>query len=361
MSVEDNPKRPERPRRRPSIFWPLILITLGVIFLLNNVGVIQGTVWDTILRLWPLLFIAIGLDGVYRGEGLVGSTFMIGIGAVFLLANLGYLTLNVWRLIITLWPLLLVAFGFDILIGRRSLVASLIGLVAILAILAGALWVLGVRVDRGQQLAGQEISQPIDGAERARIILDPAVGNLHVQSLSGSDALITGTVSSGRGVGIEQNLSRNDGEATYTLSGFGATTVSPLDGDAWDWELSLTSQIPLSLKVSLGAGASDIDLTNLELDGLEVSMGVGQTKVTLPDEGLIQGKVDGAIGQTLVYVPEGVGLRLISDTGIATVSVPTGYTRNEDVYTSPNYNSAESSVELNVSQAIGVISVAPAR
>jgi len=361
MSEDTNQNRVQRPRRRPSIFWPLILITVGVVLLLNNVGVIEGDMWGTILQLWPLLLIAIGLDGVYRGEGLVGSTFMIGIGAVFLLANLGYLRLNVWRLIITLWPLLLVAIGFDILVGRRSLIASLIGLVLILVILAGALWVLGVRVEQGQPIAGQEISQPSNDIQDARIILDPAVGNLNVVGDSEQNELIAGTVASGRGGSVDQSLTRNDGRATYTLSGFGASFVPPVEGSSWDWDLSLTTKVPIDLEVSLGAGASNVDLTDLDIVGFTVSMGVGQSIVTLPEEGDLEADIDGAIGQTLIYVPEGVGLLLRSDTGIATVSVPSGYTRDEGVYTSPNYATSDNRVDLTVSQAIGVISVAPAR
>jgi hypothetical protein len=114
----------------------LILIAIGVIFLLSNLGIVSGDIWQNLVRFWPLLLIAIGLDSIYRGEGLVGAAFMIGVGTVFLLANLGYLALDVWSLILRLWPLLLVAIGFDIIIGRRSWIASVAGL-GDLALLAG--------------------------------------------------------------------------------------------------------------------------------------------------------------------------------------------------------------------------------
>ena len=85
------------PKRRPGLFGPLFLIALGVIFLLNNLGVVQGSFWNALIQLWPVLLILISLDSIYRGEGMVGAAFMMGLGVVFLLANLGLLVVDVWR------------------------------------------------------------------------------------------------------------------------------------------------------------------------------------------------------------------------------------------------------------------------
>ena len=47
---------------RRGVFWPLLLIALGLIFLLQNFGVISGVSWLAVASLWPLLLILIGLD-----------------------------------------------------------------------------------------------------------------------------------------------------------------------------------------------------------------------------------------------------------------------------------------------------------
>ena len=49
-----------RPRR--GVFWPLLLIALGLIFLLQNFGFISGVSWLAVASLWPLLLVLIGLD-----------------------------------------------------------------------------------------------------------------------------------------------------------------------------------------------------------------------------------------------------------------------------------------------------------
>jgi len=52
----------EQRRWRGSLVGPIILIGLGIVFLLNNLGLLSWSVWEVILRLWPILLIAIGLD-----------------------------------------------------------------------------------------------------------------------------------------------------------------------------------------------------------------------------------------------------------------------------------------------------------
>jgi len=49
--------------------------------------------------------------------------------------------------------------------------------------------------------------------------------------------------------------------------------------------------------------------------------------------------------------------RICVDTGLAVSQLPDGYQRRNDVYTSPGYASADNRVDLEVSQAIGKITI----
>jgi len=49
--------------------------------------------------------------------------------------------------------------------------------------------------------------------------------------------------------------------------------------------------------------------------------------------------------------------RIRVDTGLAGSQLPGNYQRQDDVYTSPGYGSAENRVDLEVSQAIGNVMV----
>lgn len=43
--------------RNPSVFWGLVLVLLGFLFLLANTGVLNNLNWDII---WPVFLIALG-------------------------------------------------------------------------------------------------------------------------------------------------------------------------------------------------------------------------------------------------------------------------------------------------------------
>lgn len=343
-------------RYRGSLFFPLLLITIGILFLLTNTGVISGSIWDILLRYWPVLLIMMGLDGLLKGDGLVGAIFILALGVVFLLSNLGMLALNIWEVILRLWPLLLVAIGLDILVGRRSRVGALIGMVILLAALFGALWFMGVGVPSGQTLQGEQISQPFVDAAGASIDLEKGAGSINLASTSESGSLVTGTVETRDNNELTQDFSIQGDQAIYKLEeNDGPNVFIPGRDNNFEWELGLAREIPIDLEVSMGAGELTLDLNDLLINSLDVSLGVGQTTVTLPETSSFSGSVDSAIGQIVIIVPRGVGLRVQAGTGISSVQVPDGYQKQERTYTSPGYSNAEHRIELNLSQAIGSV------
>jgi len=138
-----------------------------------------------------------------RRGGLVGPVILIGLGVVFLLNNLGILSWSLWDVIFRLWPVLLIAAGLDILLGRRSAWGSLLALVLTLIVLAGALWLFGAYAGTERAGVGDEIRQALDGATEAEVIIAHSVGTLRVESLLASRAesanLIEGVLRPGRG------------------------------------------------------------------------------------------------------------------------------------------------------------------
>jgi hypothetical protein len=77
----------------------------------------------------------------------------------------------------------------------------------------------------------------------------------------------------------------------------------------------------------------------------------------LPEQGAFEARLSSGVGQLVVRVPPGLSVRVHSSTGLGTISVPSGYRRDGDVYTSPRYASAQDRVELWVDNGVGLIRV----
>ncbi len=351
----------KKPRRRGSLFWPLLLIAVGIFLLLDNVGVLKGDTWATIISLWPVLLIVIGLDVIYKREGLVAATFLIGMGVIFLLANFGFLAVSVWRMIIYLWPVLLIAIGFDIAIGRRSMLASLIGLTLILGILAGSLWFFGVRVDRGQRLSGDTISQSLDGATRANIDIEAGAGDVQLRATEEEQTLISGYVSRQGSMRVEESSSQSGGVAEYSLRAVGPSVITGINDSNWAWNLEITSEVPVALEVSLGAGNLDLDLIDIDLSKLNADMGVGKMTVKFPAQGSYNATINGAIGSIVLEVPRGYGVSVQYDTALVSADVPSGYQSRNGTYYSPNYDSSADQIDISLDLAIGSWSIDESR
>lgn len=293
-----------------------------------------------------------------RRGGLVGPVILIFLGVVLLLNTMGILAWSVWDVIIRIWPVLLIAWGLDLLIGRRSIWGSLLVLVLIVAVLAGALWLSWARTETGQILASEEIVQALGGATQSKVVIAPAVASLKIEALEESNSLIEGVVRLGSGERVARDFTIEKGSATFTLRSEGVP--APFFG--WwggerTWELGLNPEVPVELEVSLGAGQSYIDLTGLAVRGLNLSTGVGGTTIILPDEGLVQAEIDGAIGETVVVIPQGMAARIHFDTALVSRDLPDGYQGQDDLYISPGYESAENRVDLEVGLAIGRVAI----
>jgi hypothetical protein len=293
-----------------------------------------------------------------RRISLVGPVILIGLGVIFLLNSLGLLAWSVWEVIFRLWPVLLIAVGLEIILNRLSAWGSLLALVLTAVILAGAFWLLGPGIGTRQVVAGEEVRQALGEASQARVVIEPSVGSLHIEALPESANLVEGVIRVGRGQRVKRDFAIAGKTATFTLRSEGET-IGPFFwwGDQQNWELGLAPEVPLLLEVSFGVGQADMDLTGLTVSNLKVSMGVGQTKVTLPDQGRFQATIDSAIGETIVVIPAGMAARIHVDTGLAVSDLPDGYQQRDDVYTSPGYASADDHVDLEVSQAIGKITI----
>lgn len=188
MNTKDQKKQT---RYMGSLLWPVVLIAIGVVFLLNNLGTLSKSAWDTILLCWPLIFVVMGLDNLLRRDGAAVPTFFIGLGVIFLLGNFGQLAWSAWAVLWSIWPVFLVAIGLDIMFGRRSIWAGLLACVLVIAMLGGLLWYFGSNL-AGDKLSVDTIEQSFTGAKQARISIQPLVGNLSLASLSNSNNLIEG-------------------------------------------------------------------------------------------------------------------------------------------------------------------------
>ncbi len=301
----------------------------------------------------------------WRGPGLVWPVILIGAGIVFLLNNMGLLAWDVWETIFRLWPVLLIAFGLEILIGRRSTWASLLVVVLLLVAMIGGIWYLAgtnLAAGSGTDLRTEEIREYLEGATAADVEIGFGAGTMFLGALPESDdKLIEGSVVLGRNERLINNHREVGDTARYTLRTEGSFSLFPFLG-RWrrevedrTWSLRLNRDIPIRLTVDTGAGKTTLSLENLNLTRLDVDTGVGQTIVTMPARGRLRAQVNAGVGEVIIRIPVGMAARIQVDKGIGAIDVRGDYRRQDDTYTARDYDTADNRVDLEVDGGVGRI------
>ena len=99
-------------RISPQFAFGLFVTLVGVVLMLDTLRVVDA---GRAFSLWPIGLIALGGTILARGDDAPGRFWgfvWVIVGSWWLLRNLGWITIGFWQLF---WPLLLMAFGFSII------------------------------------------------------------------------------------------------------------------------------------------------------------------------------------------------------------------------------------------------------
>jgi len=336
-----------------SLFFPVLLILVGAFLLLNTLKLLPGSTLDVLLRLWPLLFVVGGLDGLVRREGLTGSVLSIGLGIILLMASFGYLNNSGWQSLLRFWPLIIIAIGLDLIIGRRGRFSTIVALLIGLGMVAVMFWLVispaANRLTRSQV----PVSQALEGRKEARLVINQSAGRLDASSGAAAASLLEGSLSLVQGEQVNWAMLNNKtfemksaGNQVWVFTSFAAQSR---------WDLKLSGAIPLDLEVETAAGEQVLDLRGLQIRELDVQLAVGEMHVILPASSSLNGSLECAVCQMLIEVPKGTAVRFTTETALASLSVPEGYLRDGKQVSSPAAASASQVMELRLSQPVGSI------
>lgn len=315
---------------------------------------------------------------------------LIAIGGLWLLGNVGVLSIANLAMLARLWPLILIVLGAYILVkpryeGIRSLIAlGGIGLIVVLTLVGPALG--GSRVAEAQ---AEHFSEAIKGAESASVRLDLAAADTTISPLTDSDELFSADIRYIGQLNFEviggpnrQIHLRNEARnlQLFDFSGMGDGSLR--------WDVGLNAAVPVNLTINGGAGSSALHLMDLNLTGLDYNMGAGSLDLELPgtelpyrvdlnggagsinitiEEGAaLTLDIDGGAGSLDLDVPDDAAVRINGKTGVGSINVPAGYERisgeddfvgSDGVWVSPNWDGADRQIDIIYNGGVGSVTI----
>jgi hypothetical protein len=321
---------------------------------------------------------------------------LIGVGLVWLLSNLGILQPASIGVLFRLWPLILIVIGLDILFGRRSpRMGTLIGVGAVILIICLMLVGPSLGWVKSAEVKEANYTEAVGDTTSAHVSLNLSVAETTVKALSDDTKNL-----------FEANL-RYVGDLTYDVSGTSDKTITLREQNQsnnsvnfWDWnfwnsdqnlrwDIGLSKDVPVDLEVNAGVSSGTLDLKDLQLTGLhiisgvgsinlslpgtpevynvDISGGTGSTNVTLEEGAAINLKIGGGVGSVTVDVPDGAAVRLDASTGVGSVNVPSEFVRVEGsgenvvgengVWETSGYDTADRKINITYDGGVGSFTV----
>lgn len=332
---------------RRSFFGPILLITIGLVFLGKNIGLIPGEGWETIWRLWPLLLIIGGLDDLFRREGVAWPVLMIGVGTGLLYNYFGPQSWISWTQIIQFWPVILIAIGIDFIFKGQSGWRNLLGILLSIGLIGAAFLFAfqGVTIQADYVKIDEQITTTMENAE---MDLSLSVGVFELGSESRNDKLVYGNITPGSVIG---DLEEIRGHASYEL----VSTRPAFFPYIARWELGLTSSIPLDLAVENSVGEMLLNLADLDLDSLIANQGVGRMFIDLPESIMEEVLIKQGVGIIVLEIPEDIRIAVDAQNGLTRVKFPADFELEDGYYTNPGASRTNADLLIVVEQGIGLV------
>ena len=252
---------------RRGVFWPLLLIAIGLLFLLSNFGLISGVSWLAVLSLWPLLLILIGLDIAFARR----------------------------------WPL-------------PALAAELLVIVAGLALVAASPNFRGVPFAFSSGGRGQtEVSAARGEVRTLTLTINGGAGRYRVGA--GSSDLVS---AHSQNPDLRLRTTNRSDRADVHIDQVGPEGF--LRGPDTDIEVRINVDVPTSFEMNAGAGEFYVDLAEVRVTDARVNTGAASLRLSLPKpSGDVPVRLNAGASSIVVTVPEAVEARISTTGGLLTL------------------------------------------
>jgi hypothetical protein len=295
----------------------------------------------------------------YHGLSVFGPFLFIGLGIVLLLQQLGMIQWSVWDVAFRFWPLLVIAVGVDILVARRSFVGAVAGLIVLLALLLGGIYLMGPGPSRGNDLATDKVGYALEKAAAAEYDFTSDAGKIRIGPLAAtSESLIEGTFGRTVSGSVTAERKQNDGKAVVSIRTEWPRAYVFSRGDEFLWDLKLARTVSSDVRLTLGAGEIDANLKDLRPTAVDVKIGAGSLSLILPPGGDVTVNVSVGVGSVTITLPEGAPVSVECTTGIGNCNLPNGSGFWNRSYTSPEFDAATCHIRITVSMGVGEATVA---
>ncbi len=285
----------------------LILIGIGLLFVLRNLGIIHWWTIGSLWRFWPLILVVVGINIIFRSHPVVTTVTWLGFFAIVI--------------------------GFAVTNPATSP------------------WHQQVNMNttRHQQV---DLTVPMDDQwEEGLLTLN--VGALKLK-LEAEDSELFSVTGFPYQPDFRVEDAANGRKKEIYLSTGSVTIGMPYD-EFGESVITLHPALKWHIDAKMGAAATEMDIRDLTVEGLTLDVGAGDFRVIMSEPTInSRVKINAGASQVVLDVPKEINARIEADNVLSQTSIDGRYWHQQgSTYYSKNYDDAKPFVDISVKMGVG--------
>jgi len=277
--------------------------------------------------------------------------FILSIGVIWILVNVGIISLMlILDSLLVLWPLLLVVAGVN-MIFRQNHIVRIVTWLVFLAVIITYGYVADPS-DRNDLTREQFIYEKLSETEKVDLKL--SLGGVQFDIEGGSGNLIDADM---KGYGVTESIryGSSDETAYINIRNTKKTFILGRSLTGETCNLKLNNDVVWDMYLKVGAVKGSLDLSDIRVDKLDIDTGAGKLDLIFGNlHDMTDVKIDAGASSIDVSLPEDVGARIKMNGAINSTNFGSlGWKKNNGYYTSPNYSQADSKIDFDVNMGVG--------
>jgi len=289
----------------------------------------------------------------------IAPFLLIGLGLVFLLNNFGILPWAIWINLWKFWPLFLILIGIEVILGQ-SISLKTIVILAILVFLVPIF--LSVNPFSKNPLATEKlkISQHLGSIAKAKVVIDLPATNLEISSLNTPSSKLAEGEILYSSIADKPSLSLDSafGQGIFKIKQpFISNNIPFFSSLRNHVKLLLNPQIPVQLQIKSGASQENLNLSLLRVDDLEIDSQASSISITFGNQYSTKAKIKTTASNIEIKLPPAVEGKIKVNSKVKSVNIPSRFKKNQDEYKTEGFDKASIRVDIQIEALAGSVTV----
>ncbi|KKR05696.1 MAG: hypothetical protein UT34_C0002G0203 [candidate division WS6 bacterium GW2011_GWF2_39_15] len=274
-------------------------------------------------------------------ERISGAIFLIFIGFLFLMINLGYFSFSdLFTFFFAIWPIFIVIIGIKIILsilpfGRwiNIVIDVVVDIAIIMALILGynakINWKIPDVVVIGNAADQKDINGTLDvkkseysEVERVNYVFEIGVAEFSIHESNQDDYLLTTGEYNKRifSPEVKSEKSGNNLDIEFTQKSTRGTVIHP-----WriitDFKFKTASLLPFTYDIKVGAGKGEVDINSDNVEEMKMDVGAGEMVVNINEKVGSDLDLNVGAGKVKIFLPKGSGYIIDYNVGVGDLSV----------------------------------------